>query len=244
MMLIKYPTFTPTDSEPRHNEENAAWFYERTFALNPTIDITSHLNVNGVAREWRKKAKGLYTDSRKAKAMSSELLTPRLRRIFIDLHLTCALFTHWDRPQRRSLYEILSIPRRTSISMMYGLPAQVVKLPCYLDYLPQDITYEWLVEAVRKHNPLFEMNQARGEQIFTHIYRSEFRGTSKNPAWNHNDFLKTVSTRGVILLIKAILIHPMVEVEERRSVLGKEPTQSNCGLGSDIDLHNAPSEPV
>ncbi|KAA6408894.1 MAG: hypothetical protein FRX48_07238 [Lasallia pustulata] len=73
---IRRPEFSPTRHNGRRDEEDAAWFYEGIYTLNREINVTLH--TKWIAGEWRRRAVSLYTDTKKAKAMSNELLTPRL----------------------------------------------------------------------------------------------------------------------------------------------------------------------
>ena len=178
--------------------------------------------------------------------MAGELLTPRLRRLIVDLFLMYAMFTYLDRAQGSPLRRVLSVPqnRRAEIRLLYGLPAQLLILPFYLDFAPNDLKYEWFVSALRTGNPTFDVNQARGDQVISHVYLNEFRGTTEKRAEYHVRLLKMASTQGAMLLSSSSLTLWMVETEEGRDVLGEEPPNSACGHSGGIKLHNDSPEPM
>lgn len=195
---LRFPSFTSTASDGRRDEESAAWFYEQAYNLNPTTNITLHADF--IAQEWRRRARGLYTESGKkgkARAMASELLTPRLRRLMADLHMTYAMFKFLSNAQAIPIHQALSVQRSKDreIRMLYGFPGHILKLPFYLDFTPSNIKYEWLLAAIRENNPGFALNKARGDQLMAHVYENEFRGTSDKLAEYHSRMLRMVSTK-------------------------------------------------
>ena len=191
---IRRPEFSPTRHNGRRDEEDAAWFYEGIYTLNREINVTLH--TKWIAGEWRRRAVSLYTDTKKAKAMSNELLTPRVRRLVSDLHIVYAMFKCLDETRPGPITRVASIDagRKADIRLAYGRPGELVNLPFYLHYTPHILTYEWLIRVIRIRNPNFEMNKARADQIFTHIFRSEFGGISEKRADSNTKLLQKVST--------------------------------------------------
>ena len=135
---IRYPEFSPTDHDGRRNEEDAAWFYEGTYTLNPEINITIHLK--GIVGQWRRRAISLYTDATKVKAMNNELLTPRLQRLVLDLFLAYAIFKSLDEKRPGPIIRVASVEagRNAHIRLLYGRPGEIVNLPSYLDFSPRN----------------------------------------------------------------------------------------------------------
>lgn len=113
--FLRYLNFTPTTSNGRCDDESATLFYEQAVNLNLTTNIA--LPADFIANEWRRIARGLYTEARKeAKAMimASELLAPRLRRLMAELQITYAMF------KIRAMHERFQCIKRSAFSKEQG----------------------------------------------------------------------------------------------------------------------------